>query len=108
MQKAHKHWLVVKPPIVAERVFIKVRLKVPTSDAVINPCQSTLEQAPEPFHGISVRAISQNVDASSVLDAAMRVSVPHMRDAVISNVLIGEHCALGKDVLFHQPEQRSA
>jgi hypothetical protein len=84
------------PAVVAEAILVQVGLQVLGANVVIHAADATLHGAPEAFNGVGVD-IAHHIDFCVVADAAMGIAVK--LQAVVSNVLIGKHDALGQDKL---------
>src|SRR6266568_140455 len=85
------------PPVISEAVLIQVGLQVLRAHVVIHAADSPFQGAPKALDCVGVN-ISSDVDLRGVADALVRVAL--IFQAVIADMLIGEHDALRQDVFL--------
>lgn len=105
MQETKKHRLRVEAAIVAKTVFVQVSLQIVLADGVIDAANAVFDEAPKSLNGIRVN-FAHHIDFLAVIDPPMNVLVVMPIHHVVRREVIGKHGALGKDMLFDQPEHR--
>src|SRR5437867_5717088 len=87
------------PPIEPETVFVEVGLQVLCADVVIDTADPALHQTPESFDALSMN-IARDVNLRAMPDAL--VDVAFGLQAVVGNVIVGEHGARWQDVFLRK------
>src|SRR5271165_2707197 len=93
-------------PVVAKRIFVKIRLQVFPRHRVIDSADSPFNQRPESFDSLGVN-VAQYVHASRMIDAAMRIAVSVVSEVNVRREIISEDRRFGKH-MFPDDRHQSA
>src|SRR5207237_1953532 len=91
----------------SEAVLIEISLYIVTSERMINPTQSSLDQHPEPFNCVRMD-VAHYIDLLAVIDSVMYILIKVPVQCIVGREIICKHRALGQNVFLGHAQQSRA